>query len=94
MAATDRSEILTQIRTQAATVLMFTSNEPQLDLPEPQAMSDLDSFSIVQLLLALEDVYNVSLLEDMAEFSGESFEELTEFIANNILEQRGATEKA
>ena len=94
MAATDRNEILTQIRTQAATVLMFTSNEPQLDLPEPQEMSDLDSFSIVQLLLALEDVYNVSLLEDMADFSGESFEELTEFIANNILEQRGATEKA
>ncbi|MEE2041632.1 hypothetical protein Q8791_30865 [Nocardiopsis sp. CT-R113] len=87
MAAVDQSEILAQIKVQAMTVLMFTSNEPQFDLPEPSQMSDLDSFSIVQLVLALEDVYNVSILEDMSEFSGESFEDLTQFIAERIQEQ-------
>ncbi|GAA1439535.1 hypothetical protein [Nocardiopsis tropica] len=94
MAAVDQSEILAQIKVQAMTVLMFTSNEPQFDLPEPSQMSDLDSFSIVQLVLALEDVYNVSILEDMSEFSGESFEDLTLFIAERIQEQAVAPEKA
>ncbi|ADH70092.1 MULTISPECIES: hypothetical protein [Nocardiopsis] len=94
MAAVDQSEILSQIKVQAMTVLMFTSNEPQFDLPEPSQTSDLDSFSIVQLVLALEDVYNVSLLEDMSEFTGSSFEDLAGFVAERIREQKGAPDRA
>lgn len=84
MAAIDRSELLSQIRVQAYTVLMFTATEPQMDLPEPKGMSDLDSFSIVQLLLALEDIYDVMLLEEISSFSGESFEDLATFITERV----------
>ena len=84
MAAVDQNELLSQIKVQAYTILMFTSTEPQMDLPEPKGMSDLDSFSIVQLVLALEEIYDVMLLEEISSFSGESFEELAAFIAERI----------
>ncbi|WP_067974837.1 hypothetical protein [Nocardiopsis trehalosi] len=84
MSAVDREELLSQIKVQAYTVVMFSSNEPQFDLPEPEGMADLDSFSVVQLLLALEDSYDVTLLEDFASFGGTSFEDLADFIAPRI----------
>lgn len=84
MSAVDREELLAHIKVQAYTVLMFTSTEPQMDLPEPKGMSDLDSYTVVQLVLAIEDNYDVVLLEAIAEFSGESFEEFADFVLDRM----------
>lgn len=42
-------------------------------------MSDLDSFGVVQLLLALEEHYDTALLEGMAHFQGQTLEEFGDF---------------
>ena len=84
MAAIDRDELLSQIRVQAYTILMFSSTEPQMDLPEPKGMGDLDSFSVVQLILALEDIYDLMLLEEITSFRGETFEDLATFIIERV----------
>ena len=68
-----QKEINEQIRQRATAVLMLTSGEP--DVEEPNDLGDLDSFSVVQLILSLEDYYQVPLLEDMPTFEGKTFEE-------------------
>ncbi|SDH94031.1 hypothetical protein SAMN05421505_12754 [Sinosporangium album] len=88
MLETDRTELLTQIKVQAMTILMFTASEPELDLPEPTDMDDLDSFSVVQLVLALEDIYGVLLLEDMPSFKNKSFDDLADFVMDRIQTSR------
>jgi acyl carrier protein len=80
----DRDELVTQIRVQAMTIMMFTASEPEAELPEPRGLTDLDSFSIVQLVLSLEEIYDVQLLEEMPNFYGETFEELADLVAQHI----------
>ncbi len=80
----ERNELITQIKVQAMTILMFTSSEPEFELPEPSKMDDLDSFSVVQLILTLEDIYDVRLLEDMQQFEGKTFDDLADFVALRI----------
>lgn len=88
MSTVDREDLVTQIRVQAYTVVVFSANEPQFDLPEPQSMEDLDSFSVVQLVLALEDHYSAMLLEEITSFKGKTFEDLADFIAPRIEAER------
>ena len=64
-----------------------TGNEPL----EEVAFSDLDSFSFVQLVLSLESEHDVELLERLGEFSGTSFDDLTDFIVARITEHEGAS---
>lgn len=90
MSRVDRDELISQIKIQAYTVVMFSSNEPQFDLPEPEDMGDLDSFSVVQMLLALEDSYEVMLLEDFSSFKGENFADLADFILQKMDEKEQA----
>jgi acyl carrier protein len=42
-------------------------------------MEDLDSFGIVQLLLALEELYDIAVLEGMSTFQGETLAEFRDF---------------
>jgi acyl carrier protein len=56
----------------------------QPDVPEPQELRDLDSFSMVQVLLELENSLNMKLLEQMETFDGETFRDLGEFIVRII----------
>ncbi|GHC96513.1 hypothetical protein GCM10007079_49270 [Nocardiopsis terrae] len=44
-------------------------------------MTDLDSFGIVQLLLALEEHYDVAVLEEMSRFQGEGLEQFADFFS-------------
>ncbi|WP_223167470.1 hypothetical protein [Nonomuraea sp. SYSU D8015] len=76
------------------TILMFTSSEPEFELPEPKRMDDLDSFSVVQLILTLEDIYDVRLLEDMHAFEGETFDDLADFVALRISQNGQAAPSA
>lgn len=92
MSEVDRDELVAQIRTQAMSVLMFTYSDPQLELPEPKDMNDLGSFAVVQLVLLLEDTYDVLLMEDMPSFAGSSFEDLADFVAVRIEAGRKAQE--
>ncbi len=89
MSSVDREKLVSQIKIQAMTVLMFTHSEPQYDLPQPEAMSDLGSFAVVQLTLMIEDLYNVELLEDMVRFMGNTFEEFADFIIERIENSEG-----
>lgn len=43
-------------------------------------LSDLDSFTIVEMLVALEDTFGVSLLQEMGAFTGGTFGELADFV--------------
>jgi acyl carrier protein len=52
----------------------------QPDVPEPQSLADLDSFSMVQVLLELENELSMTLLDRFEGFAGESFRDLAEFI--------------
>lgn len=90
MATVDQNEVLAEIIAQAKAVLIFTSSDPQAEPPVPSALEDLDSFLIVQILLGLEDVYNVSFLEDLSEFRGTTFEDLAAFLTESIRQQQPA----
>ena len=53
----------------------------QPDMPEPESMSDMDSFSVVQMLLEIENVSGRKLLEKFEDYSyGEEFRDLAEHI--------------
>src|SRR5690606_38572003 len=88
----DKDELVTQIKVQAMTIMMFTASEPEAELPEPTGMRDLDSFSVVQLILSLEEIYDVQLLEEMPSFTGETFEELADMVAGFVRAKENAGE--
>lgn len=52
----------------------------QPDVPQPTNLRELDSFSMVQVLLELENSMSMKLLEKMDQFEGESFRDLASFI--------------
>lgn len=60
------------------TAQMICAEQP--DVPEPESLLDLDSFSVVQVLLELENSLDLKLLERMEDFQGETFRDLAEFI--------------
>ncbi|MGW0809536.1 hypothetical protein [Nonomuraea sp. NPDC002799] len=60
------------------TAEMICAEQP--DVPQPESLHDLDSFSMVQVLLELENVTHLKLLERFEGFEGETFRDLAEFI--------------
>lgn len=57
----------------------------QPDMDEPQSLADMDSFSVVQMLLEIENVTGRKLLEKFEEFSyGEEFKDLAEHIVHIV----------
>ncbi|MDI6105189.1 hypothetical protein QLQ12_42050 [Actinoplanes sp. NEAU-A12] len=60
------------------TAIMICAEQP--DVPEPSSLNDLDSFSLVQVLLELENVLEIQLLEKLEPFDGDTFRDLAEFI--------------
>jgi acyl carrier protein len=65
---------------------MICAEQP--DVPEPETVRDLDSFSFVQVILEIENYYDIKLLENLGDFSGETFDDLAEFVVS----QAGATD--
>lgn len=78
MSTATLEDVVDMVRVQAAGIVMLSSEE--IAVPEPQDLTSLDSFSVVQLLLGLEDYYHVELLEELATFRGRTFEELAELV--------------
>ncbi|MEV4752945.1 hypothetical protein AB0K21_41930 [Streptosporangium sp. NPDC049248] len=60
------------------TAEMICAEQP--DVPQPESLHDLDSFSMVQVLLELENTTQLKLLERFEGFEGETFRDLAEFI--------------
>ncbi|RKS06877.1 hypothetical protein DFP74_2527 [Nocardiopsis sp. Huas11] len=85
-----QDDVLSELMAQAKAVLIFTSTNPQDEIPEPSTMDDLDSFSIVQIILMMEEVYNASFLEEMSDFKGKTFEEMAAFLAECVRSQKTA----
>ncbi|KUL55240.1 hypothetical protein ADL22_01310 [Streptomyces sp. NRRL F-4489] len=73
------------IRRTAATICA-----EQPDVPEPEELRDLDSFSMVQVLLDLENELEMKVLEELEGFEGRTFREIAEHIAG-IAERNGTT---
>ncbi|RKT54701.1 hypothetical protein [Saccharothrix australiensis] len=71
----DKDEVT---RTVAETARTICAEQP--DVPVPDGIRDLDSFSLVQIVLELENIYGVKLIEDLEQFTGEEFEDLAEII--------------
>lgn len=71
----DKTELIEALRDVARTICA-----EQPDVPEPETVRDLDSFSFVQVVLEVENHYDVRLLENLVEFSGETFEDLADFV--------------
>jgi hypothetical protein len=58
----------------------------QPDMPEPQSLADMDSFSVVQTLLEVENSTGRKLLEKFENFSyGEEFRDLAAHIVSIIV---------
>ncbi|WP_150251037.1 hypothetical protein [Nocardiopsis deserti] len=87
MTEISQGDVLSELMAQAKAVLIFASSDPQAEIPDP-SMDDMDSFSIVQIILMLEEVYNASLLEELSEFTGKTFEEMAGFLAERIRSQQ------
>lgn len=66
--------------------------DEQPDVPQPESLVDLDSFSMVQVLLELENTTGLNLLERFEVFSGKTFEDLAEFVVR-MAEAENATER-
>jgi acyl carrier protein len=60
------------------TAEMICAEQP--DVPRPEALTDLDSFSLVQILLELENQLKMKLLERVDAFEGATFRDLADFI--------------
>ncbi|WP_037772318.1 hypothetical protein [Streptomyces sclerotialus] len=72
------------IRRTAATICA-----EQPDVPAPEELRDLDSFSMVQVLLDLENELDMKVLEELEGFEGRTFREIAEHIAD--VARRGGT---
>ncbi|KWT63840.1 hypothetical protein ADL21_00285 [Streptomyces albus subsp. albus] len=68
------------------TAYMICGEQP--GVPQPHLVTDLDSFSSVQLMLELEKATEVNLLEDLGYFEGASFADMAEHVLG-IAEQKG-----
>ncbi|MGW4375257.1 hypothetical protein ACWEJ7_16500 [Streptomyces albidoflavus] len=64
----------------------------QPDVPEPKELVDLDSFSMVQVLLDLENELDMKILEELEGFEGRTFREIAQHIAG-VAEQGGTAEE-
>ncbi|MEV4013015.1 hypothetical protein AB0J35_21155 [Nonomuraea angiospora] len=71
----DKAQLTELVR---ETARMICAEQP--DMPEPQNLKDLDSFSFVQVALELENSLNIKILEKLENFKGEQFEDLAAFI--------------
>jgi hypothetical protein len=60
------------------TAYMICDEQP--DVPQPESLRDLDSFSMVQVLLELENITDMKLLERLDTFQGEHFRDLADYI--------------
>lgn len=60
------------------TAKMICDEQPEV--PEPNSLRDLDSFSLVQVVLELENHYEIKILEHLEGFTGETFGDLANFI--------------
>jgi acyl carrier protein len=67
------------------TAKMICAEQP--DVPEPEVLKDLDSFSFVQVILEIENEYNVRVLERLDDFIGGTFEDLADFILEHGAEE-------
>jgi hypothetical protein len=55
--------------------------DEQPDMPEPQSLADMDSFSVIQMLLQIENATGRKLLEKFESYSfGEEFRDLATHI--------------
>ncbi|QVQ51829.1 hypothetical protein J4H86_24195 [Spiractinospora alimapuensis] len=71
----DQSEVLAEIE-QFVKESLNTAGDGDL----ATNIHDLDSFSVVRLLLHLERAFDVSVLEELPNFEGVEFAELAEFV--------------
>lgn len=66
--------------------------DEQPDVPQPESVTDLDSFSMVQVLLELENTTGLNLLERFEGFKGTLFDDLAVFVVR-VAEEEGALER-
>ncbi|GAA3014236.1 hypothetical protein [Streptosporangium longisporum] len=86
-----KKDVRERIEREALKIVLFGSDElaiPELtdlgEITEPSDLGNLDSFSIILLILALEDAYGVPLLDDMAGFGGKNFDDLADFVVERL----------
>jgi len=65
---------------------MICAEQP--DMPEPESLRDMDSFSVVQVLLEIENTTERKLLEKIDNFiDGEEFRDLAEYLVKIMNEE-------
>ncbi|MFF8916085.1 hypothetical protein ACF08M_22830 [Streptomyces sp. NPDC015032] len=89
--ATDRDPVVVGALTELVrdTAYMICGEQP--GVPRPNLLTDLDSFSSVQLMLELEKSTEVMLLEDLGYFPGTTFADMAEHVLT-IAEQKNQLE--
>jgi len=66
--------------------------DEQPDVPQPESVTDLDSFSMVQVLLELENTTGLNLLERFEGFKGTLFDDLAVFVVR-VAEEEGTLDR-
>lgn len=57
----------------------------QPNVPRPEELVDLDSFSSIQTMLELENRMDVQFLESLGQFTGSTYDEIAEFVLQTIV---------
>lgn len=78
--ATGRDPVVVGTLTELVRDAAYMICGEQPGVPRPNLLTDLDSFSSVQLMLELEESTEVMLLEDLGYFRGATFGDMAEHI--------------
>lgn len=89
--STQKNDVRERIEREALKIALLNTADlaiPELtdlgEIPDPSELGNLDSFSIILLILALEDAYAIPLLEDMGTFGGKDFDDMADFIIDRL----------
>ncbi|SFX77544.1 hypothetical protein OH786_35765 (plasmid) [Streptomyces atratus] len=78
--AADRDPVVVGALTELVRDAAYMICGEQPGVPRPNLLTDLDSFSSVQLMLELEKSTEVMLLEEVGYFRGETFGDMAEHV--------------
>ncbi|GAB3078311.1 hypothetical protein [Nocardioides zeae] len=91
--STTRSALWTEVRDHVETeagVLTWIQSDAEGEAGGTSvAFEDLDSFTFIQLLLSVEAAFDVELLEELGDFRGTTFDDVTDFVVAQVERSRG-----
>lgn len=84
MRVVDRAAVFAQIKGCTESVWAqrqtLEPDAPVIPITGDLQLSQFDSFSVIELVVDLEEALSIDILEDLVEFSGQTFDDFVDFI--------------